>query len=111
MRTSLRHLSDSRRNDLTLVLRHIRDAFQNTRASGKVFGLGRKLRRAADLADPEMIVLFGAHARGEVDGCSAKSAHDNGLYTPDYELLVVIEQCKLARRLLAAPGRTSQISA
>ena len=99
MRTSLRHLSDSRRNDLTLVLRHIRDAFHNTRASGKVFGMGRKLRRAADLADPEMIVLFGAHARGEVNGCSTKSVHDNGLYTPDYELLVIIEQCKLARRL------------
>ena len=99
MRTSLRHLSDSRRNDLTLVLRHIRGAFQNTRASGKVFGLGRKLRRASDLADPEMIVLFGAHARGEVNDCSTKSVHDNGLYTPDYELLVIIEQCKLARRL------------
>ena len=99
MRTSLRHLSDSRRNDLTLVLRHIRGAFQNTRASGKVFGLGRKLRRAADLADPEMIVLFGAHANGAVNGCSTNSVNDNGLYTPDYELLVVIEQCKLARRL------------
>ncbi len=99
MRTSLRHLSDSRRNDLTLVVHYIRDAFQDTRASGKVFGFGRKLRRAADLADPEMIVLFGAHARGEVNGCSTKSVHDNGFYTPDYELLVVIEQCKLARRL------------
>ncbi len=99
MRASLRHLSDSRRNDLTLVLRHIRDAFHDTRASGKVFGLGRKLRRAADLADPEMIVLFGAHANGAVNGCSTKSVHDNGLYTPDYELLVIIEQCKLARRL------------
>ena len=66
MRTSLRHLSDSRRNDLTLVVHHIHDAFQDTRASGKVFGLGRKLRRAADLADPEMIVLFGAHANGAV---------------------------------------------
>ncbi len=99
MRTSLRHLSASRRNDLTLVVRHIRDAFQDTRASGKVFGLGRKLRRAADLADPEMIVLFGAHARGEVNGCLTESAHDNGLYTPDYELLIIIEHCKLARRL------------
>ena len=99
MRTSLRHLSDSRRNDLALVVRHIHNAFQNTRASGKVFGLGRKLRRAADLADPEMIVLFGAHARGAVNGCSTKSAHGNGLYTPDYELLVILEQCKLARRL------------
>ena len=99
MRTSLRHLSDSQRNDLSLVVRYIHDAFQNTRASGKVFGLGRKLRRASDLADPEMIVLFGAHARGEVNGCSTKSAHGNGLYTPDYELLVILEQCKLARRL------------
>ncbi len=99
MRASLGHLSDSQRNDLTLVLRHIRDAFQNTRASGKVFGLGRKLRRAADLADPEMIVLFGAHARGAVNGRSTNSAHDNGLYTPDYEFLVILEQCKLARRL------------
>ncbi len=99
MRTSLRHLSDSRRNDLTLAARHIRDAFQNTRASGKVFGFGRKLRRAADRVDPEMIVLFGAHARGAVNGCSTKSAHGNGLYTPDYELLVILEQCKLARRL------------
>ncbi len=99
MRTSLRHLSDSRRKDLALVVRHILGAFQNTRASGKVFGLGRKLRRAADLADPEMIVLFGAHANGAVNGCSTNSVNDNGLYTPDYELLVVIEQCKLARRL------------
>ena len=99
MRTSLRHLSDSRRNDLTLVVRHIRDVFQNTRASGKVFGMGRRLRRAADLVDPEMIVLFGAHANGAVNECSTNSVHDNGLYTPDYELLVVIEQCKLARRL------------
>ncbi len=99
MRTSLRYLSDSRRNDLTLVVRHILGAFQNTRASGKVFGIGRKLRRAADLADPEMIVLFGAHARGTVNGCSTNSSHDNGRYTPDYELLVIIEQCKLARRL------------
>ncbi len=99
MRTSLRHLSGSRRNDLTLVVHHIHDAFQDTRASGKVFGLGRKLRRAADLADPEMIVLFGAHARGAVNGCSTNSAHDNGLYTPDYELLVILEHCKLARRL------------
>ncbi len=99
MRISLRHLSNSRRNDLTLVVRHILGAFQNTRASGKVFGLGRKLRRAADLADPEMIVLFGAHARGAVNGCSTNSAHDNGLYIPDYELLVILEQCKLARRL------------
>ena len=99
MRTSLRHLSDSRRNDITLALRHIRDAFQNTRASGKVFGLGRKLRRAADLADPEMIVLFGAHARGTVNGRSTNSVHDNGLYTPDYEFLVILEHCKLARRL------------
>ena len=99
MRSSLRHLSDYQRNDLTLVLRHIRNAFRNTRASGKVFGLGRKLRRAADLADPEMIVLFGAHARGAVNRRSTKSVHNNGSYTPDYELLVVIEQCKLARRL------------
>ena len=99
MRASLGHLSDSQRNDLTLVLRHIRDAFQNTRASGKVFGLGRKLRRAADLADPEMIVLFGAHARGAVNGCLTNLAHDNGLYTPDYEFLVILEHCKLARRL------------
>ncbi len=99
MRTSLRHLSASRRNDLRLVLRHIRDAFQNARASGKVFGLGRKLRRAADLADPEMIVLFGAHARGEVNGRSTKSVHGNGRYTPDYELLVILDQCKLVRRL------------
>lgn len=99
MRTSLRHLSDSRRNDITLALRHIRDAFQNTRASGKVFGLGRKLRRAADLVDPEMIVVFGAHARGTVNGRSTNSAHDNGLYTPDYEFLVILEHCKLARRL------------
>ena len=99
MRTSLRHLSDSRRNDLALVLRHIHDTFQNTRASGKVFGLGRKLRRAADLADPEMIVLFGAHARDAVNGCSTNSAHDNGLYIPDYELLIIVEHCKLARRL------------
>ncbi len=99
MRTSLRHLSDSRRNDLTLVVHHIHDEFQDTRASGKVFGIGRKLRRAADLADPEMIVLFGAHARGAVNGCSTNSADDNGLYTPDYELLVILEHCKLARRL------------
>ncbi len=99
MRTSLRHLSDSRRDDLTLVVRHIRDVFQNTRASGKVFGMGRRLRRAADLVDPHMIVLFGAHARGTVNGCSTNSSHDNGRYTPDYELLVIIEQCKLARRL------------
>ena len=99
MRTSLRHLSDSRRNDLTLVVRHILSAFQNTRASGKVFGLGRKLRRAADLADPEMIVLFGAHARGAANGCSTNSSHDNGLYTPDYEVLVILGHCKLARRL------------
>ncbi len=68
VRTSLRHLSTSRRDDLTLVLRHIHDAFQDTRASGKVFGMGRKLRRAADLADPEMIVLFGAHAHGALNG-------------------------------------------
>jgi HEPN domain-containing protein len=61
--------------------------------------MGRRLRRAADLADPEMIVLFGAHARGEVNGRSTKSVHDNGLYTPDYEFLVILEQCKLARRL------------
>ncbi len=99
MRTSLRHLSDSQRNDLALIVRHIHDAFRTTRASGKVFGLGRKLRRAVDLADPEMIVLFGAHARGAVNGRSTNPAHDNGLYTPDYELLVIIEQCKLARRL------------
>ena len=99
MRTSLRHLSDSRRNDLTLVVRHIHDAFQNTRASGKVFGMGRKLRRAADLVDPEMIVLFGAHACGAVNGHSTNPTHGNVLYTPDYELLVILEQCKLARRL------------
>ncbi len=99
MRAALGHLSDSQRNDLTLILRHIRDAFQNTRASGKVFGLGRKLRRAADLADPEMIVLFGTYARGAVNGHPTNPTHGNGLYTPDYELLVIIEQCKLARRL------------
>ena len=99
MRTSLRHLSDSQRNDIALILRHIHDAFTTTRASGKVFGLGRKLRRAADLADPEMIVLVGAHARGAVNGRSTNSAHDNGLYTPDYEFLVILEHCKLARRL------------
>ncbi len=99
MRTSLRHLSDYRRNDLALVVRHIHNAFQNTRASGKVFGLGRKLRRAADLADPEMIVLFGAHARSAVNGHSTNPTPGNGLYTPDYELLVILEQCKLARRL------------
>ncbi len=99
MRTSLRHLSDSRRNDLTLVLRHIRDAFQNTRASGKVFGLGRKLRRAADLTDPEMIVLFGAHAHGALNGSPTNVLHGNGVYTPDYELLVILDQCKLVRRL------------
>ncbi len=99
MRTSLRHHSDSQRNDLALVVRHIQNTFQTTRASGKVFGLGRRLRHAADLADPEMILLFGAHARGAVNGCSTNSAHDNGLYTPDYELLVILDQCKLARRL------------
>ena len=99
MRASLRHLSDSRRNDLALVLRHIRDAFHDTRASGKVFGLGRKLRRAADLADPEMIMLFGAHARGALNGHASNPTHGNGLYRPDYELLVILEQCKLARRL------------
>ena len=99
MRTSLRHLSDYRRNDLTLIVRHIHDAFEATRASGKVFGMGRKLRHAADLADPEMIILFGAHARGAVNGHSTNPTHGNGLYTPDYELLVILEQCKLARRL------------
>ena len=99
MRTSLRHLSASRRNDLRLVLRHIRDAFQNARASGKAFGLGRKLRRAADMADPEMIMLFGAHARGALNGHASNPTHGNGLYTPDYELLVILEHCKLARRL------------
>ena len=99
MRTSLRHLSDYRRNDLTLILRHIHDAFEATRASGKVFGMGRKLRHAVDLVDPEMIVLFGAHARGTVNGHSTNPTHGNGLYTPDYELLVIIEHCKLARRL------------
>ncbi len=99
MRTSLRHLSDSRRNDLTLVLRHIRDAFQNTRASGRVVGLGRKLRRAADLTDPEMIVLFGAHARGALNGSPTDVLHVHGVYTPDYELLVILDQCKLVRRL------------
>ena len=99
MRTSLRHLSDSQRNDLALILRHIHDAFTTTRASGKAFGMGRKLRRAADLTDPEMIVLFGAHARGALIGHSTNPTHGNGLYTPDYELLVILEQCKLARRL------------
>ena len=99
MRTSLRHLSDSRRNDLALVVQHIHDTFQNTRASGKVFGLGRKLRRAADLVDPEMIVLFGAHSHVAVNGSPTNVLHVNGLYTPDYELLVILEQCKLARRL------------
>ncbi len=99
MRTSLRHLSESQRNDLALIVRHIHDAFKTTRASGKVFGLGRKLRRAADLADPEMIVLFGAYARGAVNGHSTNPTHSNGLYTPEYELLVILEQCKLARRL------------
>ena len=64
-----------------------------------MFGLGRRLRRAADLADPEMIMLFGAHARGTVNGHSTNPTHGNGRYTPDYELLVIIEQCKLARRL------------
>ncbi len=99
MRTSLRHLSDSQRNDLALILRHIHNAFQTTRASGKVFGLGRKLRRAADLADPEMIALFGAHARNERNGSQTNVLYDNDLYTPDYELLIILEQCKLARRL------------
>ena len=61
--------------------------------------MGRKLRRAADLADPEMIVLFGAHACGAVNGHSTNSTHGNGPYTPDYELLVILEHCKLARRL------------
>ena len=99
MRTSLHHLSNYRRNDLALVVRHIHNAFQNTRASGNVFGLGRKLRRAADLADPEMIVLFGTHARGAVNGSPTNILHVNGVYTSDYELLVILEQCKLARRL------------
>ena len=99
MRTSLRHLSDSQRNDLALILRHIHDVFTTTRASGKAFGMGRKLRRAAELTDPEMIVLFGAHARGAVNGPATKPTHSNGLYTPDYELLVILEHCKLARRL------------
>ena len=99
MRTSLRHLSDSQRTDLALILRHIHDAFTTTRASGKVFGLGRKLRRAADLADPEMIALFGAHVHSERNGSQTNVLYDNDLYTPDYELLVILEQCKLARRL------------
>ncbi len=101
MRTSLRHLSESRRNDLTLVVRHIRDAFHDTRASGRVVGLGRKLRRAADLADPKMIMLFGAHAHahGALNGSSTDVLHGNGVYTPDYELLVILDQCKLVRRL------------
>ncbi len=99
MRTSIRHLSASLRNDLTLVVHHIHDAFQNTRASGKVVGLGRKLRRAADLADPEMIVLFGAHAHGAANGSPTNVLHGNGVYTPDYELLVILDQCKLVRRL------------
>ena len=99
MRTSLHHLSDSRRHDLTLILRHIQDVFKNTRASGKVFGLGRKLRRAADLADPQMIVLYGAHARRKVNGHLTNPINNNGQYIPDYELLVILEQCKLARRL------------
>ena len=99
MRTSLRHLSDYRRNDLALVVRHIHNAFQNTRASGKVFGFGRKLRRAADLVDPEMIVLFGAYARSAVNGYSTNPTHCNSLYTPDYEVLVILDHCKLARRL------------
>ena len=99
MRTSLRNLSASRRNDLTLVVRHIHDAFHSTRVSGKVVGLGRKLRRAADLTNPEMIVLFGAHARGALNGNSTNLLHGNGVYTPDYELLVILDQCKLVRRL------------
>ena len=99
LRTSLCHLSDSKRHDLTLILRHIQDVFRNTRASGKVFGFGRKLRRAADLAYPEMIVLYGAHSRRTVNGCLTNPTHCNGQYIPDYELLVILEQCKLARRL------------
>ena len=96
---SLRHLSDSQRNDLALILRHIHDVFTTTRASGKAFGTGRNLRRAAELTDPEMIVLFGAHARGAVNGHATNPTHSNGLYTPDYEFLVILEHCKLARRL------------
>ena len=99
LRTSLHHLSDSKRHDLTLILRHIHDVFQKVRASGKVFGLGRKLRRAADLADPQMIVLCGAHANRAINDYSTNPIHCNGQYIPDYELLVILEQCKLARRL------------
>ena len=99
MRTSLRHLSDFRRNDLALVVCHIHEAFQNTRASGKVFGMGRKLRRAADLVDPEMIVVFGVHACSAVNRHSTNPTRSKGVYTPDYELLIILDHCKLARRL------------
>ena len=99
MRTSLHHLSDSKRHDLTLILRHIHDVFKTTRASCKVFGFGRKLRRAADLAYPEMIVLYGAHARRTVSCRLTNPINSNGQYIPDYELLVILEHCKLARRL------------
>ena len=99
LRTSLHHLSDSKRHDLTLVLRHIHDVFQKTRASGKVFGFGRKLRRAADLAEPQMVVLYGAHANIYINDVSTNPIHCNGQFIPDFELLVILEQCKLARRL------------
>ena len=73
--------------------------FQKTRASGKVFGLGRKLRRAADLGEPQMIALYGAHACRAANGCFTNPTNNNNLYTPDYELLIILEHCKLARRL------------
>ena len=97
MKTSLDHLPDHKQRELAHIVQLISDTLIEFRVSDRIHGKGKYAKPAADLKDPDIIILFGSYARDEqVDD----EYVENGVtytYRSDFDILVVMETCKMAR--------------
>ena len=97
MKTSLDHLPDHKQQELEHIVRLIRDTLAEFRASDRIHGKGKYAKPAADLKDPDLIILFGSYARDEQVDDEYVENDVTYTYRSDFDILVVMETCKMAR--------------
>lgn len=99
MRTGLDHLPERKRRELHRLVELILESTREARATRKPVRVGAFSANASELKDPQLIILFGSHARG--DWVDEKFAQDGITYTyrSDFDILIITPTAELARYL------------
>ncbi len=99
MPTSLDHLPEKKQQELRRLVGLILESTRKARATRKPVRLGAFSANASDLKDPQLIILFGSHARG--DWVDDKYVEDGITYTyrSDFDILIITPTAELARHL------------